>query len=90
VWREHRRTDVVSGIAGIVVGADDPTAMAARWGEVLDAPQRDDRVDVDGATVSFVATGSRGEGIDGVLFHAGAGAGRRAECDVCGVRVAFR
>jgi hypothetical protein len=90
VWREHRRTDVVGGIAGIVVGADDPTAMAARWGEVLDAPQRDDRVDVDGATVSFVATGSRGEGIDGVVFHAGVGAGRRAECDVCGVRVAFR
>ena len=37
-WRDHVRTEVVSGVAGVTVGARDPEAMAARWSEVLDAP----------------------------------------------------
>jgi len=46
---------VVSGIAGVTIGATDPEAMCARW---------------DGLglnhSVEFVAAGSRGEGVDGI------------------------
>ena len=37
-WRDHVRTEVVTGVTGVTVGAADPTVMAARWSEVLDAP----------------------------------------------------
>ncbi|HZZ33298.1 MAG TPA: hypothetical protein VFE10_15040, partial [Phenylobacterium sp.] len=34
-WRDHVRTDVSAGIVGAELQGDDPTAMAARWGEVV-------------------------------------------------------
>ena len=46
---------VATAIAGVVVGAEDPTAMRARWRELgLDSGVR------------FTEAGPRGEGIDGV------------------------
>ena len=54
-WAAHQDTSVVSGIAGVTIGATDPEAMCARW---------------DGLglnhSVEFVAAGSRGEGVDGI------------------------
>ena len=54
-WTGHADTDVVTGIAGISVGANDPDGMRARWSDV----------GLDHA-VRFVPAGPRGEGIDGV------------------------
>lgn len=34
-WERAVRTDVVLGLAGLTVSADDPDAVAARWGEIL-------------------------------------------------------
>ncbi len=48
-----RHGPVVSAIAGVVIGADDPASMAKRWR----------RLGLDCA-VAFVAAGERGEGLD--------------------------
>lgn len=52
-WVPHADTSVVTGIAGIVIGASDPAVMRARWDELglLHA-------------VRFQPAGPRGEGID--------------------------
>lgn len=34
-WERAVRTDVVSGVAGLTISADEPDIAAARWGEVL-------------------------------------------------------
>ena len=36
-WRERSRTEVVTGLVGVVIEAPDPGKLAVRWGEVLDA-----------------------------------------------------
>lgn len=88
VWRDHIRTDVVTGFAGVDIGADDPAAMAARWAEVLDAP-----LDAGGTTVrladadvAFVPAGPRGEGVDGIRFHAADRARAGASFELVGIR----
>ncbi len=52
-WVAHRDTTVVTGIAGVVVGAADPAAMRARW-----------RTAGVEHAVTFQPSGPRGEGID--------------------------
>lgn len=52
-WVAHSHNSVVTGIAGVVVGAADPAAMRARWR----------RAGVEHA-VTFQPAGPRGEGID--------------------------
>lgn len=52
-WVAHRDNSVVTGIAGVVVGATDPAAMRQRWRAA----------DVEHA-VTFQPAGPRGEGID--------------------------
>jgi hypothetical protein len=71
-WRDHIRTGVVSGFAGVTIGADDPAVMAARWAEVLDAPLGADgrSVALADAVVTFAPAGERGEGVDGIAFRA--------------------
>jgi hypothetical protein len=71
-WRDHIRTDIVRGFAGVEIGADDPAAMAARWADALDAPLAADgtTVQLSDAVVAFVPAGPRGEGVDGIRFHA--------------------
>ena len=54
-WRAHAANTVVTAIAGVEIGADDPARMRARWGAL----------GIDHA-VRFVPAGARGEGIDGV------------------------
>ena len=54
-WIAHQNTAVVSGIAGVTVGATHPDAMQSRW----------QQLEID-SSVRFVQAGPRGEGIDGV------------------------
>jgi hypothetical protein len=66
-WPAFVRTSTVTGIAGVTIGADDPTAMAARWAEVLERPLRDEcTVTLDHDVIRFVPAGPRGEGLDGI------------------------
>jgi catechol 2,3-dioxygenase-like lactoylglutathione lyase family enzyme len=52
-WTAHVDNEVVTAIAGVTVGADDPGAMERRWHDL--GIHR---------SVSFAAAGPRGEGID--------------------------
>lgn len=54
-WVPHTDTAVVSGIAVSVLSADDPDAMRLRWTELA-----------INTSVGFIASGSRGEGLDRV------------------------
>jgi hypothetical protein len=54
-WAAHQDGTVVTAIAGVTIGADDPDAMRARWNELGLA-----------TSVRFVPAGERGEGLDGV------------------------
>ena len=74
-WRAHRST-VVSGIAGITVGATDPEAMAARWTELGVA-----------TSVRFVEATERGDGIDGLDLVAVDRSRAGESTSLCGVRV---
>jgi hypothetical protein len=69
-WASHVSTGTVTGLAGVVIGADDPEAMAARWAEVLDRLATGSEVPLDEGTIWFVPAGPRGEGVDGIVLHA--------------------
>jgi hypothetical protein len=89
-WQQHVKTDVVRSIVGIVVHAENPSAMAARWAEVLDAKlESDDKVRLDEHSIWFQPVRDRGEGIAGVLFHGAEAAHGRTDHDMCGVRVSY-
>jgi hypothetical protein len=89
-WRDHVRTGVVAGVAGVTVGAADPEGMAARWSDVLDAPLADaTTVQLDDASIRFQAETRRGAGVDAFDVvsadreHAG------TTVDLCGARFTF-
>lgn len=86
-WQKHVKTDVVRGIQSIIVSAHDPEAMATRWAEVLDTEADGALVNADATSVSFVRGTSRGEGIDGVVFHCADQDRSGEQHDVCGVRM---
>lgn len=54
-WTPHRNNEVVSSIAGVTIGANEPTAMRARW-EGLGIS----------TSIAFIEAGPRGEGVDQV------------------------
>ena len=54
-WIPHRNNAVVSAIAGVTIGANDPAVMRARWDDL--------RIST---SMSFVDAGPRGEGVDRV------------------------
>lgn len=61
-WGDNVRTDVVTGVAGITMADDDPTALRDRWGRAL-ALTPDDKGDfvlLDGSVVAFVASSAAG------------------------------
>ncbi len=74
-WRAHDDNAIVSAIAGVTVGADDPAAMEARWVELGLA-----------TAVRFVPASTRGEGIDGVDLVATDRARAGEVHDIAGVR----
>jgi Glyoxalase-like domain len=86
-WRDHVRTENVASISAVTVGASDPVAMASRWAQVLDLPLTDaTTVQTDGADLRFVASGPRGEGVDGIELRATEPSRAGETLDVCGMR----
>lgn len=75
-WRDAVRTDVVRGIAGVELQADDPAAMARRWSEVLATPARAEGGDYaialpGGGVIRFGKDrDGRGEGVSGLVVSA--------------------
>jgi hypothetical protein len=70
-WQAARRTTLVSGIVAADIQAADPSALAARWSDILDVATRPDRDDpstptipLDNAVLRFVeAIDGRGDGL---------------------------
>jgi Glyoxalase-like domain len=75
-WVAHTDTSVVSGIAGVVVGAKDPAAMRARW-----------RAAGVEHSVTFQPAGVRGEGLDELELVATDRRRAGDEMRLCGVTV---
>jgi hypothetical protein len=71
-WEDHIRQGVVTGIAGVAIGADDPPGMAARWAKVIDAPLGADgtSVHLNWGVIRFEPATARGEGVDAVELTA--------------------
>ena len=89
-WRDHVRTGVVTGVAGVTVGATDPEAMAARWSEVLDAPLSDaTTVRLDNAEVCFRPETGRGPGVDAFDVVSADRDRGGTTVDLCGTRFTF-
>jgi len=70
-WEQRRGQELVTGLRGVVVQADDPASMAERWSEVTGRALAYDGVHpsiaLDSGQVSFVAADDgRGEGVRGV------------------------
>jgi hypothetical protein len=71
-WLPARRTGVVSAMTAAEIQADDPAALAARWGAVLDRPVAGGpggapSIALDDATLRFVPVrDGRGEGLGGL------------------------
>jgi catechol 2,3-dioxygenase-like lactoylglutathione lyase family enzyme len=68
VWREHVRTDVSVAVVGAELQGEDPSAMSARWSDVLGRPRAQTgegwRIGLDGSEITFVrARDGRGEGL---------------------------
>ena len=67
-WRTAVRTDVSAALAGVEIQADDPAAMAARWGAVIGrAPTATAgavEIALDDGAIRFApARDGRGEGV---------------------------
>lgn len=75
-WVAHADTSVVTGIAGVTIGARDPAAMRARW--------RTARVE---HSVTFQPAGVRGEGLDELELVAADRRRAGDEMRLCGVTV---
>jgi hypothetical protein len=69
-WKQQSGAAGQQRVVGISIGADNPTAMAARWAQVLGlgapaAQGATQRLVLDGGWVDFEAADGRGEGITG-------------------------
>lgn len=75
-WRDHVRTDVLTGVAAVEIEASDPAAMAARWSEVLGRGVSGDppTIVLDEGEIRFVPAGARGEGVSAFELRAAPGA----------------
>jgi hypothetical protein len=68
-WETAAPSDVVRGITGVTLAAEDPLRMARRWAEVLGMPRPTEPVlALDGGAIRFVAATTRGEGIEAVTL----------------------
>ena len=71
-WLPAKREHVISAMTAAELQSDDPSAMAARWSEVLEIPTSSDddghpTIALDDATLRFVeASDGRGEGLGGL------------------------
>lgn len=71
-WRDHVRTDVVTGISGAVLQAEDAGALAARWAQVLGRPlTADGELPLDAGRVRFESPrDGRGTGVAAIELSA--------------------
>jgi hypothetical protein len=70
-WQDAVSRQRVESITGAVLQADDPSALAERWGRILQRPVEragaDWRLALDNATLRFIAPrDERGEGLAGI------------------------
>ncbi len=66
-WETNRRTDVVSGVAGITMAAKDPTALLASWSRATSvAAQANSLTLDDGCTVTFVEAADERDALVGI------------------------
>lgn len=73
-------------VCGLTIAVSDPSAVSAKWAEVLGAACRDNTVQVDGAELRFVPVGDDGrDGITAIDLAPVSDSSARA-VDVCGVR----
>jgi hypothetical protein len=78
-WADEVRTDVATGLAGIRLAAEDPEALAERWGRALAIAPRDGTLALpDGSSVEVVgvAAGER-TGLVGIDLWASPGVDAR-------------
>jgi hypothetical protein len=88
-WRDHVRTERVSEVLGVVIEADDPAAMAARWALLLGCEVVDHGIVLsDGGSIRFVEAGDRGEGVSGFALRA-TDADHAGETTICNCRFAL-
>ena len=88
-WRAHVRSERVRKVTGAVLQADDPSRLAARWGEILQRPAArhgsEWRVAVDNAQLRFIPPrDDRGEGLAGIDIDAADPAAIRAAAEAHG------
>ncbi len=83
VWRQHVKGEVVTEVLAVVIEADDPATMAARWGEVLGREVVDDTIVLDQGEIRFVPAGERGEGVGGFVLRV-SDPTRAGETEICG------
>lgn len=85
-WRDRIRTDVASEVLAVVIEANDPAAMSARWAELLGCDTHENTVGLGaGGEIRFVAAGDRGEGVGGFVLRAGS-ADHVGETTICNCR----
>ncbi|MDQ8015876.1 MAG: VOC family protein [Bordetella sp.] len=69
-WQRHVSTERVAGLAGAVLQAAAPAALAQRWAGILQRPVDGTHVQVDNARLQFVPdTDGRGEGLAAVVLQ---------------------
>ncbi|PZC47255.1 MAG: hypothetical protein DK306_001229 [Chloroflexi bacterium] len=91
-WQRKKRTDIVDGIAAAEIQSNDPPALAARWGEILDEPVQPDAdgnpsLRMNGSDLRFVdARDGRGEGLAGLDIHTTNAAQALANAEAAGCR----
>jgi len=64
-WRQHARSDVTEGLAGVEIQAEDPDATADLWSKLLGRPVEGDiiRLDDDGEIRFVPIADGRGPGV---------------------------
>ncbi len=87
-WQYHSRDEVVSDLVAIDIQADDPAAMAERWGRALDHPvDGENRIELSDATIRFVAAeDGRGDGLAAADLVATDRARAGETIELCGTR----
>ena len=91
-WQRAKRTEIVDGIRAAEIQTADPTALAARWSEVLDEPVSADEagnpiLELQDADIRFVPLrDGRPEGLGGLDIHVSNGAEALANADAAGCR----
>jgi hypothetical protein len=94
-WEYHSRTGVVTDLVAVDIQADDPAAMAQRWGRALGHPVEgsgspggsDPSIELSDATIRFVqATDGRGDGLAAADLVAADRARAGETVELCGTR----